>query len=90
LYGTKDLTWTDNCLRYGRRVVATIEPDPDWVGMWRVRLPNGRLTDMVNRTRAKDAAVCLALSYLNAPRQPIRDSPIRFSERAATSVQPST
>jgi len=33
--------------------------------MYRVRLPNGHLTDMVNITRARDAAVSLALSGLN-------------------------
>ena len=33
--------------------------------MWRVRLPGGRLTDMVNRTRTRDAAISLALGTLN-------------------------
>jgi hypothetical protein len=28
--------------------------------MWRIEYPNGRLTDMVNRARAKDAALVLA------------------------------
>jgi hypothetical protein len=36
-----------------------IVPDPTWSGMWRVKLPSGLLTDMVNLTRAKDAAVSL-------------------------------
>jgi hypothetical protein len=35
---------------------VTLVRDPDWPNMWRVRLPNGQLTDMVNLTRAKDAA----------------------------------
>jgi hypothetical protein len=39
--------------------------DPDWPNMWRVRLPNGQLTDMVNLTRAKDAAKSLARRYSN-------------------------
>jgi hypothetical protein len=30
--------------------------DRDWPNMWRVRLPNGQLTDMANLTRANDAA----------------------------------
>jgi hypothetical protein len=30
-------------------------PDDKWQGMWRVRWPDGRLSDMVNLTRAKDA-----------------------------------
>jgi hypothetical protein len=46
----------------------TIEPDAKWRGMWRVRLPNGQLSDMVNLTRAKDAALSLgrALSKIAA------------------------
>jgi hypothetical protein len=34
---------------------VTVVPDADWPGMWRVRMPDGRLTDMVNLSRAKDA-----------------------------------
>jgi hypothetical protein len=36
-----------------------IAPDAAWPNMWRVKLPNGLLSDMVNLTRAKDAAVSL-------------------------------
>jgi hypothetical protein len=32
-----------------------IVPDPKWAGMYRLRLPNGSLSDIVNLTRAKDA-----------------------------------
>jgi hypothetical protein len=32
-----------------------IVPDPKWPGMYRVRRPDGSLTDMVNLTRAKEA-----------------------------------
>ncbi len=32
-----------------------IVPDGKWPGMYRIKLPNGRLSDMVNLTRAKDA-----------------------------------
>jgi hypothetical protein len=35
---------------------ATIEPDGIWPGMWRIRLSRGYCSDMVNLTRAKDAA----------------------------------
>jgi hypothetical protein len=41
--------------RYFSRTVATIEPDATWPGMWRIRLPNGHHSDMVNLTRAQDA-----------------------------------
>ena len=33
--------------------------------MYRVLLPDGHLTDMVNLTRAKDAAISLAITELN-------------------------
>jgi hypothetical protein len=42
------------------RLLATVKPDTDWPGLWRVHLPNGHVTDMVNLTRAKDAALSLA------------------------------
>jgi hypothetical protein len=34
----------------------TVIPDPDWPKMYRIRRPDGSLTDMVNLTRARDAA----------------------------------
>lgn len=33
----------------------SIERDATYPNMWRVRWPDGRLSDMVNLTRAKDA-----------------------------------
>jgi hypothetical protein len=38
----------------------TVVPDQEWPGMYRIRKPDGRLTDMVNLTRARDAARCFA------------------------------
>jgi hypothetical protein len=40
-------------MRFGR---CTVVPDPDWPKMYRVRRPDGSLTDLVNLTRARDAA----------------------------------
>jgi hypothetical protein len=37
--------------------------------MWRVRLADGHLTDMVNLSRARDAAASLALTVLNKHRE---------------------
>jgi hypothetical protein len=34
----------------------TVVPDPEWPEMYRVRRPDGSLTEMVNLTRARDAA----------------------------------
>jgi hypothetical protein len=35
-----------------------VVPDAAHSGMWRVRWPDGRLSDMTNLTRAKDAVAC--------------------------------
>jgi hypothetical protein len=68
MYERHDLIWDGNKLRlFSRsgRVLASLEPDETWPGMWRVRLPDGHFTDMVNLSRAKDAAASLALGVLN-------------------------
>jgi hypothetical protein len=37
-----------------------VVPALDWPNMYRVRTPDGRLTDMANLTRARDAAQAFA------------------------------
>jgi len=44
--------------------LATVEPDATGA-MWRVRLPDGSLTDLVNLTRAKDALKLRTSGALN-------------------------
>jgi len=67
IYGCQDIRWDGYRLRLlSGRLLATVEPDAQWARMWRVRFHDGHLTDMVNLTRAKDAAVSLALAELNA------------------------
>jgi hypothetical protein len=63
IFGHQDLQWEGRQLRLlTGRLLATVEPDR------RARLRDGRLTDMVNLSRAKDAAVSLALADLNTTR----------------------
>ena len=72
MYGRQDLNWDGRQLRLfssGGRVLASVEPNLTWPGMWRVLLPDGYLSDMVNLSRAKDAAASLALSILNRKRE---------------------
>jgi hypothetical protein len=45
--------------------LLSVEPDAKWPCMWRVRKPDGSLTDMVNLTRAKEAALPIATAHLN-------------------------
>jgi hypothetical protein len=48
-------------LHYGQAQAALVrvEPDSVYTGMWRIVWPDGRASDMVNLTRAKDAALLL-------------------------------
>ena len=67
-FGRNELVWDGRQLRVGSkdgRVMATLEPDARWRGMWRVRF-GGELSDMVNLSRAKDAAASMVLHELNA------------------------
>ena len=67
MYERNSLHWDGLTLRFGKsgRVVASVIPDPDWQRIYRVQIPGKPLSDMVNLTRAKDAAVWLALAALN-------------------------
>ena len=72
MYDRQDLIWDGWQLRLFSsrgRVLATIEPDQTWPSIWRVRLSDGYLTDMLNLSRAKDAAASLALGVLNRHRE---------------------
>jgi hypothetical protein len=42
-------------LRRPKALSKPIVPDAQWPGMYRLSLPQGSLSDMVNLTRAKDA-----------------------------------
>ena len=48
----------------------SIVPDERYPQMWRIRRPNGSLSDMLNRTRAKDAAMALLDKDLRAAETP--------------------
>jgi hypothetical protein len=53
-------------LHYQRagKPLAHVVPDRVWPGMYRARYADGSLSDMVNLTRAKDAAVAVCASKL--------------------------
>jgi hypothetical protein len=44
----------------GRSTGISIVEDATYTGMWRIKHKDGRLSDMVNITRAKDAALSFA------------------------------
>jgi hypothetical protein len=78
----RDAVWKGNDLIFHGRVVASVVLDAKWPRLWRVGLPDGHTTDMVNLSRARDAARSLALKAL-APGL-VGASPIRLNEGAAT------
>lgn len=51
--------WKGDELWFRGTVVASIVQDQKYPVMWRVRMPSGELSDMVNRIRAKEAAYSL-------------------------------
>jgi hypothetical protein len=56
-----EMTMTSTWLYIGNRSTGvTLRPDSRWPQMWRVHSRDGRVSDMVNLTRAKDAAVAWA------------------------------
>jgi hypothetical protein len=62
----RDAVWKGNDLIFHGRVVASVVLDAKWPRLWRVRLPDGHTTDMVNLSRARDAARSLALKSVGA------------------------
>jgi hypothetical protein len=76
-YDTNDLKWNKTATGYAlhlgrsRKALVEVVPDTKWPGiMWRVRKADGTLTDVVNLSRAKDAALSIALATLNGRKSP--------------------
>jgi hypothetical protein len=65
----RDAVWKGHRLFFRGRVVATIVSDRQWPGMWRVQSPTGHLSDLLNLSRAKDAAQTVA--YQEAVSEPL-------------------
>ena len=66
-FGRNELVWDGLQLRLRSTdgpVMAMIEEDANWPGMWRVRLGRRR-SDMANLSRTKDAAISIVLRGLN-------------------------
>jgi hypothetical protein len=58
-------SWVGTALYYGERTtgLSVASAAPQFSGLWRIRYPDGSLSDFTNLTRAKDAA-----SYYHASR----------------------
>ena len=66
--------WRGLDLYFGWWRMLCIVPDAQYPEMYRIKYPDGRLSDMVNRSRAEDAATLEARSILDrsVPRGPGR------------------
>ena len=60
--------WDGDTLRRRGRALISIERDATYPQMYRVRLPSGRLTDLLNLARAKDYAAAGADVARRRPR----------------------
>src|SRR5262249_9973522 len=89
-----ELVWRKSAhgltLHLGRgRGLLDVVPDGTYPGMWRIQTPDGRRSDMVNLTRAKDAAVSVALAIHNRQKQtfetPAEAPPVALEGATATS-----
>jgi hypothetical protein len=56
--------------RSGKPLIGIEAAGPRHPGMWQIRTPDGSLSDMMNRTMAKDTAEAIVLAKLNAPGKP--------------------
>jgi hypothetical protein len=69
IIGRDKLTWRQSgrglALLYRGSPITFVVPDVRHAGMWRMKRPDGRVSDMVNLSRASDAAVALALFHVN-------------------------
>src|SRR5437660_2344255 len=78
---SRRISWDGDVLRVNSRELARIERDSKYPNMWRVRLADGRLSDMVNSTRAKEAAFLLS-SALNKNASGAADPSLPSGKRA--------
>jgi len=63
---TAKLDWKGDDLYLARRKLISVVRDENYSNMWRVLPPAGRGSDMVNRSRAKDAAMGHARRMVDA------------------------
>jgi hypothetical protein len=81
---SRDLIWRGPKLYYRNRVIGSVVHRAyGSIGMWRAVRPDGRLTDMVNATRARDAAMGFAIASLNSTAHEAIRWPLARSTRQA-------
>ena len=78
-YANSELIWRGDRLALKGRASPAVEivPEDSYPGMWRIRTQDGSLSDMVNRSRARDAARSILLGILNAQETASGGPPMR-------------
>jgi len=70
-------SWTrdgaDWVLKLGRRKVGRVFKDEKYPSMWRSRRADGRLSDMANLTRAKNAVLAAAERDIRYAKSPVKE-----------------
>ena len=79
----KDLHWQGPHLFLRTKRIAAIVQDENYPLMWRVRRRDGSLSDMANITRARDAAMAMALRNLLGGKTGAEAVPSDLSHREA-------
>jgi hypothetical protein len=86
IHSRKDFSWHEHADGWAlhaighRSAIVRVVIDKVWPGMWRVRHPDGRLSDMANLTWAKDGAIAVAMRWLD-PRKVSRKKTAGLSTR---------
>jgi hypothetical protein len=86
IYSRKDFSWHEQSDGWAlhaighRSAIVHVVPDGVRPGMWRIRHPDGRLSDMANLTWAKDGAIAVAMRWLD-PRKVSRRETVGLSPR---------
>jgi hypothetical protein len=92
IYANHELEWKGDRLiaRDGSRSAPSVAviSDSNWPGMWRVKRPDGSVTDMLNRARARDAARSILLAIFNGQetRPGARPGVLRTRSRSSTAI----
>jgi hypothetical protein len=83
------MNWKGDKLYYlGRRSDYSVVQDEKYPQMWRVRRLDGSLSDMVNRDRAKDAAMLMLDRDLKGVPDGQGAAPVASKKREATEIAP--
>jgi hypothetical protein len=84
----RTLNWRDDKLCFRGREYARIVSDATYPSMWRIQTRDGRLSDMVNLTRVRDAARGIVLALLNGQETPPEACSMRVSGLEAPEQPP--